>query len=59
MKIAVSIQVLDQIGPYDYRTSTRTKIMDSATATVDEMLAWTKTHGTDFKPSDLSLSIAE
>ena len=59
MKIAVHVNVLDQIGPYDYRTSTRTKVFDSETATIEQILKWAKTHGENIKVHDLVLSHVE
>lgn len=58
MKIIARIEILNQVGPDDYRTVPITKIFES-TATVDEIHAWAKTHGTAFLVNDIELTQPE
>ena len=58
MKIIARIEVLNQIGPDDYRTCPITKIFED-TATVAEIHAWASLHGPNFLVNDIELSQPE
>ena len=58
MKIIARIEKQVQIGPYDYLTYPVTKTFDS-TATVDEIVAWGKTHGSDNLLNNIELTQPE
>lgn len=58
MKIIARVEKLVQIGPDDYRTRPVTKTFDS-TATVDEIVAWGKSHGSCNLINDIELTQPE
>ena len=58
MKINARIEKLVQVAPYDYRLYPVTKTFDS-TATIDEIVAWAKSHGSDNLINNIELTQPE
>ena len=58
MKIIARVEKLVQIAPYDYRVYPVTKEFDS-TSTIDEIVAWGKSHGSDNLINNIELTQPE
>lgn len=58
MKIVASIEMLDQVGPYDYRVTTRTAVFEDG-AILRAVMDWAHTHNPNAMPHDIRLSEAE
>ena len=55
LKIIARIEILNQIGPDDYRVRPITKVFED-TATVGEIHAWALSHGSGYLVNDIELS---
>lgn len=58
MKIVAAIDVLDQIGPYDYRVTTRTAVFEDGSI-LRAVMDWARHYNPNIKPHDIRLSEAE
>ena len=58
MKIIARIEILNQIGPDDYRIRPITRIFED-TATVAEIHTWALLHGSGYLVNDIELSQPE
>ena len=58
MKFIAVIDMLDQIGPDDWRNSIRTAVFEGG-ATLQAVLAWARTHNPNVKPHDIRFSETE
>ena len=58
MKVVAIIKVLEQVGPYDYYTATRSKVFEG-TISVDAIVEWGQRHVPNCKLHDITITEAD